>query len=1172
MTTASKTAYASSKPRAAAFIVYINGIEVPAKSVSLRYGVWQMPEMQIDMVADPVLARLGAEDRVQVTVFYLDDINVSPEVAPAYRLFGEGEITGWGYRNTSGGRVISFTVVAQIAIFTQLFVQFLTTLDDMVGHATGAADVTGFANPTDQLVYPFSLFVQGVIPGQGQDASTITRPFDFLYNVVRNMIGAQVPEAQRTIPAANFFARWSRLTNFHNRFAAQPFFDEIVDNANVFPVLRAVQNVSAVDVISKNLMPQVQNAGSLWDMIQLVFATMLMEVSMIPSMPLVTVDLASSLVQQTNFAEHTLSSANGLWTSTVRSESRKTKPKRIPSYFAKPQMLFSVPPACNAIFPSQLKTLAYQENYATQPTRLYFNDETLTRILKIPTSGLSTTIHNALSTGYPYEADLGNKLHDQYPKFNGKNFLLYAEEFFKGPVMDRRDVPPWLYFLGQAEFTKGNGTSRTADGGVAAPPAPAQTAATPAPAAPAAATAGTGTMVTTGRVGQVSADGRRVYSQRVELQRSRALAAQANFGVPADLLLAWLSHESDGKIEQVTSLNERGFFQIMGPHVSGGVAKTLKDVEAGAVLNLTLADTGKDQNDTLAKLSRDADFSFAQGVRLVQAYRGYANAVAREKNLAWSEGDLWRITKFMHNAPALMRGIIDQATTALGHVPTSWEEMHQATASSLSAFAAKCVSNATAVGGVVAGATGQMTTASDPTPRRAPVAQAAPATGAAASTVTPSIGPTRPTVSFDTLDEIQRNNLTVYQLYAKYEYFRERYAQRSGSATIAWNPYVVPGFPAAIFDQRATRVDLVCYVTTVQQSMSHEGQRGTTLSFLYGRSFQEMFDLLREEFDGGETAAGCSPAEPIRDVRKIVQSFDQAETYYQRLFFGAQRLYGKDAAFDFRKIVGYAPQTDADAPEPIFIDGPDEATQDTLLAATGLAAALGPVREANAALLVQLDGRVATLYAEISNLLDVSQDQLEFIQQDDPTYDPAVAVQQRQLEIAQLDKQRAALRASNVSIDQRISNALSDIQNSQNTSGLTRVRHNLVGDRELVPMPAAQALFDSNEAAMCYSWRPICTLDEYIIFYDAAGEGAIPAFNHRNSTGAHYYERIRRLSAPGADFVPPKSATEATNIIGIDQPNVDGLTNTNFPQTRAKWDEALLAYRNNVLSVKAPRT
>lgn len=1173
---ASKTAFSASQPRQAAFIVYINGVEVPAKNVSLRFGVWQIPEMQIDMVADPVLVRLGAEDRVQVAVFYLDDTDVAPEVKPEFRLFGEGEITGWGYRNVSGGRRITFTVVNQIAVLTQLFVQFLTTLDDMVGHATGPADVTGFANATDQLVYPFSLFVQGVVPGQGQDASTITRPFDFLYNVVRNMIGAQIPDKQRTIPAANFFARWSRLTNFHNRFAAQPFFDEIIDNANVFPVLRAVQNVSAVDVIAKNLMPQVQNAGSLWDMIQLVFSTMLMEVVMIPGMPLVTVDLASSLVQQTNFAEHKLVDSFGSWVSAVSDVSRATQPKRITNYFAKPQMLFSVPPSCNALFPSQIITMGYDENYATQPTRLYFNDETMTRILKIPRSGLAETIHNVLSTGFPFEADLGNKLNDKFPKYNGKNFLLYPEEFFKGPVMDRRDVPPWLYFLGQSQFEKGNPTAKSADGQVAAATAPAQTAPNVAPKPPPI----TGNvMPTQGRVGQVAANGQRVFSTRVEQLRARAIKAQAATGIPIDLILAWVSQESDGALQVVTALNERGYFQIMGPHVENGVAKTLRQVEAGLILGLTIADTGKDASDPSARLTTDADFSFQQGLRLIQEYRKVANRAAAQYGLNWTDGDLYRLTKLYHNAPAVVFGgsgltsFISRAQVVLGHVPISWEEMHKAITPNLSSFETNVLQNATAVGGVVAGASGQMTTQSDKRPVTAPTASPAPATGDASSTrVAQPAPPSTPVITPATYEDIQRNNLTVYQLYAKYEYFRERYAKRAGSAQISWNPYVVPGFPAALFDQRATRVDIICYVTTVQQTMSNEGQRSTTLSYLYGRGFQEMFDLLREEFDGGETAAGSSPAEPVRDVRKIVQSLEQSEIYYQRMFYGAQKLYGKDAAFDFRKVIGYAPIDDTGTPEPIFIDGPDEATQDSLVAATKTAQDLVPQREAASAQLTQIKGRIQTLYEEISNLLDVNPEQQAFIQADDPSFAVSTAVQQRQDEVNKLTKQRSALEAQIASIDTRLNGALSTIQASQNTSGVTRVRHNLVGDRELVPLPAASALFESRDAAMRYNWRPICTLDEYVIFYNAAGEGAVPAFGHPQSVGARYFDRIRRLAPPAEGFVPPKSAAESTNIFTIGEPAVDGLNQDNFPQTRNDWDRALLAYRQNALSVKAPRT
>ena len=425
----SNTPFGASAPRQATFIVYINGLEVPAKSVSLRYGVWQIPEMQVEMVADPVLVRLGNQDRIQVAVFYYDDCDVAKGVVPAFRLFGEGEITAWGYRNTSSARSIVFTVINQMAIFTQLFVQFMTTLDDMMGAATSSA-ITTVENASSQLVYPFSLFTQGLIPGAGANAPLIQRPFDFLYNVVQGMIGKQVPTASQTIPAANFFSRWARLTNFHNRFVGTPAFDAVNPsdpNPSIFPVLRAVQAVSAADVVSRNLIPQIQNSGSILDMLQTVYTTMLMEVAMIPGMPLVSVDLASSLIKLTDFTAHTLSpdAKTGAYVSTISADSRKLTPKRLPNYFAKPQMLFAIPPSCNVIFPSQLKTMAYDENYATQPTRLYFNDETLTNVLQIKDKGLVETIHNALVTAYPSVANTLAKEHSKYPKFNGKNHTAY---------------------------------------------------------------------------------------------------------------------------------------------------------------------------------------------------------------------------------------------------------------------------------------------------------------------------------------------------------------------------------------------------------------------------------------------------------------------------------------------------------------------------------------------------------------------------------------------------------------------------------------------------------------------------------------------------------------------------------------------------------------------------
>lgn len=1203
------TSFSSGVPHNAAFVVYINGIETPAVRVSRRFGVWQVPELQVSVVPDPVLTRLGFEDRVQIEVFYLDDTSVDPSVPPQFRLYFDGEITGWGYQSTSGGRVITFTAVNQIAVFTQLFVQFLTSFDDLLGHATQpGADANNVATPSSEIVFPFSLFKQGLIPsnapgttaeGLTQDAASITRPFDFLYNVVRNMIGAQVPKEQQTIPAANFFSRWCRLTGFHNRFAASPFFDEIVDNPNIFPVLRALQNVSAVETIARNLIPNVQNAGSIWDMLQLVFTTMLFEIAMIPSMPLVSVQLSSGLVQPTDFREHGLVNSAGSWVPALSLDSRKTTPKRIPSFFPKPQLLFGIPPTCNVIFPSQLKSLQYEENYATQPTRLYFNDETILQLLKIPKGGYRDTVHNALSIAYPPEAQaaLDGRIKGG-ARFNGKNFLLWPEEFFKGPVLDRRDVPPWLFFLKQNELQNAPKTGKTGDGGYETPPAPSTTAAVKPPTAP---STPAGAMVTTGRVGTQAPDGSRVFDTSVETLRSKVQQLSLASGIPTDFLLAWISQESDGNLREVTSLNERGYFQIMGPHVAGGKAVQLKDTEA-SVIGLTITDTGTSPTDTTARLSTDPDFSLQAGVKLVQYYRRQANVARDHFHLNWSEADMWRLTKLEHVGEGFAQATLFAAVTVLGRAPVSWEEMYKVVQNNTTNLTG--LNNATAVGGVVAGASGTMVTKSDPRPTRAVAAQAAPKTptDAASPPTQTASAPAAPTVDPALVGGFPEAE-TVYNLYAKYEFFRERYARRSGSALLVWNPYVVAGFPTMIFDHRSSRVDLCAYVTTVQDEMDAQGKRSTSVSFLYGRQLQEMFELLAKQFAAGEASAGAAPSEPIRDVRKIIQSFAQAETYYQRVFYGGQVLYGKDAAFDFRKIIGYASDVPGESPVAIFVDGPEEADQDDLAGAQAALATLTQQRGDLSSQIMALQSQLTTAKAVLADIFGVSPSQLPDLAPEAVTQviDLMSTVDQQRVKATQsvidtITAQLPPLQKKLADLDAQVRKNLAIVQSTQDVVKTTQVTHNLVGNREVVPLPATRALFDSYEAAMRYAWRPICTLDEYIVFHNSAGEGMVAAFGAPNSLGAAYYDRIRRLTPSTSDVLTPAGAdglgispTPTDPQVAAQQGATDpatgqvaqapaseqvapGLSSSSFPQTRSTWDTALLAYRANVRSVKAPRT
>lgn len=1239
------TTYTTNKAHAGAFIVYINGIEVPAKSVSLRYGIWQIPEMQLEMVADPVLTRLGAEDRVQVVVFYLDDTLFNPSMKPEFRLFGEGEITGWGYQNTSGGRSIVFTCVNQFAVFTQLFVHFLTQLDDMVGHGTfQGAGSNEVATPSSQIVFPFSLFQQGLIPAApgtiaegvklikdsltmtdaekaaalSQDPGSITRPFDFLYNCVKNMIGAQVPAAQRTIPATNFFTRWARLTNFHNRFAALPYFDEVTDK-NIFPVLKAVQSTSAVDVIAKNLMPQVQNKGSIMDMLQLVYQTMYMEVAMIPSMPLVNVNLKTDLVLPTYFTGHMLkvgTEGDDKGKYIAPSAPAPMYPKRMQNYFAKPQFLFGIPPACNVIFPSQIKTFAYDEVYSTQPTRLYFNEEVLHRLFKNDAAALNESIMNALATAYPPEANAMTKAKQAGAHTNGKNFLLFPEEFFKGPVMDRRTVPPWLFFLKQHE----NKQEKAAAVATALVPAPTSSTPTASPAvstSPQAAAALTKPQVTldAAPIMPVRKDFGRYVNGSFKLYKSlealRPLAEKygAKHGVPPNFLLIWCNFESTGRVGAINE-NARGFFQIMGPK---SPSQNVAGSEAG--------DLGLTFTQWHDQMITDREFGFEQGVRLAVILRAKGDKkLATFGITGWNDADRWRIAKMYHGLPTAVTACAARSVKILGRPPKNWGEYFAAGSQGANDTQMKVLEQAAAAGSVIDGATGITKNVHGQfsqgglqisAPGGSPVA--APPAPAPAAPATPPEDPgvVSNDIPLELYQKLRDEGTSVYSLYAEYEFYRERYSRRSGSVVLAFNPYVVPGFPVAIFDSRTTRVDLFAYCTTVMQRLSNSGSGGgnsTQIAFTYARTVQEMFGLMAHDFRSpGAAVAGVGPREPVRDIRKVVQDFTEAELFYQRLFYGGQKVFGKDASFDWRKIIGYAPQLPTEPPEPIFIEGVSEMARDTLASAGETLAELQPQYNALTPQVMEVRRQMADADAIIGEIRDTM------------AFSSISAEDQKRLDEAQASLMQGLAKANQLeplyeSLANRI-NAAKAAASNPSAWDATLPIHNLTSDRELVPLAGAAALFDNYDEAMRYNWRPICTLDEYVIFHDSAGEGAVPAVGHPRSAGARYYDRIRRFTPLTPDTVIPPGATglaSADSVAAQPGPEGDphaaapaptgeskpgkavlpagsdtshrntvpGITSgtgphgTNapgdFPQTREDWDKILDAYKHNVISIKTP--
>lgn len=490
--------FSSNMPHRAPALCYIAGIEVPITSVTVNYGVWKIPEATISMFPDPQLQRFGAEDRVPVVIFYLDEY-IEPE-KPQWRMLFEGEIVGWGYTNSAGGRSLQFDCVMDIAMYTQLFLFYMSTVSTLAqGAVAEKQDASLITRGVSE--YPYALFHRGLI--DSKDVSFITRPFDLAYNVVRGLIATTVPDNRRCAPAINFFTRWCRRNQFHNKWVALPFLDEQHDDklvkvaeqpAGVFPILRAVKSQLAVDSIQNHVM-SAYSGGSVWTMLKRVLDTVFMELSMLPTPAAVSTYTNGSIlgppyvrtpaeilrvqdeeaearagaaltaVAETDILDiSTLRERLGAFTAPTAIDPKK--PIRLTNYFIKPQMFFGLPPTCNVIFPSMTPQFQYQESYVTQPTRIYFEDNHLATLVggQQQTADLDRIITSALTRAYPPEADTkARERLKKNPGVTGKNVLIWPEEFFKGPVTARIPAPPWLMYFAASKQGKGMGTDETPD-------------------------------------------------------------------------------------------------------------------------------------------------------------------------------------------------------------------------------------------------------------------------------------------------------------------------------------------------------------------------------------------------------------------------------------------------------------------------------------------------------------------------------------------------------------------------------------------------------------------------------------------------------------------------------------------------------------------------------------
>lgn len=431
------------------FAVYIAGQYCPAISVTCNSGVWTIPSITLELAPDRELIRLGKSDKIPVQVFYLDTYYfASIGKPPAFCLLAEGEISGWSYRDTPNGRTVTFACSDYFSIFQQLFPYLMTNAHDLLqGKVEPSAPYT-FA-PISELTFPAALFYQGLDNSSGK---FIQRPFDFISNLVNAICGTTSYTQYKSAVTSNFFSRWIRKNNFLNRLAPSPILESDLSQyaAGTFPILQVVQQEQAMATVIPALSQQgdrIANSSNMWELLQSIFSKVYYEIGLNPAPACVTTDLSGNIQGPPIFA-------GGGGGSTGSGPASATKPVRLLSYVTKPALQFCVPPACNVLYPSMVKSFAYSENYIAQPTRAYMNDETRAALLSQSTSA-SQLYDSLVSTmvGSPARAQQEVELLQSQPARSGKNFLIWPDEYFIGPIVYRSAVPSWFMYMANSVST-----------------------------------------------------------------------------------------------------------------------------------------------------------------------------------------------------------------------------------------------------------------------------------------------------------------------------------------------------------------------------------------------------------------------------------------------------------------------------------------------------------------------------------------------------------------------------------------------------------------------------------------------------------------------------------------------------------------------------------------------
>lgn len=164
------------------FLVYINGVRVPASSANVAVSLDSPAQANIALPAHYILEGLGEEDLLDVAIFYLD--NYYYEKATWCLLF-EGRITGQGYENTPSSESLYFTCESYSNALNDLYLNFMPK-----GKGTTTSNKS-YPNQIDVRGKSYKKFLSESLSGRA-----LARPFDLIDNIYSSVFGSSTAKLE----------------------------------------------------------------------------------------------------------------------------------------------------------------------------------------------------------------------------------------------------------------------------------------------------------------------------------------------------------------------------------------------------------------------------------------------------------------------------------------------------------------------------------------------------------------------------------------------------------------------------------------------------------------------------------------------------------------------------------------------------------------------------------------------------------------------------------------------------------------------------------------------------------------------------------------------------------------------------------------------------------------